>query len=133
MTSRDAPLPPFTLANRVGALPEEEPMGAYIALGVLIRREIERRLPADWTWAGKRSLDFGAGAGRVLRHFLDETPEAEFEGCDIHPESIAWLNENLAPIHGVVCGEGPGLPYEDDSFDLVWARRSGTCRATCAT
>jgi len=121
MTRSDAPLPPFTLANRVGALPPESPMDAYVRLGVALRSEVERLLPDDWTWEGKRSLDFGAGAGRALRHFLDETPAAEFWGCDIHAESIAWLNEHLAPIRGVVCGEGPGLPFEDESFDLAWA------------
>jgi SAM-dependent methyltransferase len=116
-----APLPPFPLANRVGGLSVKNPMEAYVALGAAIRREIERLLPEDWTWAGKRSLDFGCGAGRAMRHFLDETPAAEFEGCDIDAPSIEWLNEHLAPMHAVVCGEGPGLPYEDESFDFAWA------------
>jgi len=96
-------------------------MDAYVRLGAAIRNEIERLLPDDWTWPGKRSFDFGCGAGRAMRHFLDETPAADFEGCDIDAPSIEWLNDNLVPMHAVVCDERPGLPYEDESFDLAWA------------
>jgi SAM-dependent methyltransferase len=33
--------------------------------GATVRREIDRLLPADWVWDGKRALDFGARAGRA--------------------------------------------------------------------
>jgi SAM-dependent methyltransferase len=115
------PVPPFELANRVGALPFDTWEETFEAIGAGIRRDIDRLLPADWVWEGKRVLDFGSGAGRALRHFHDLVPQNEFWGCDIHEESIDWLNENLAPMRGVVCGHEPGVPLADGSVDLIWA------------
>jgi SAM-dependent methyltransferase len=118
------PMPPFTLANRVGALPAEGWEAGFEKLGAGLRDEVQRLLPADWVWQGKRALDFGSGAGRVLRHFHDLVPHNEFWGCDIHRESIEWLEANLAPMRGVTCSHAPGLPLADGSFDLIWRRRS---------
>jgi SAM-dependent methyltransferase len=115
------PMPPFTLANRVGALPADRWEAAFESLGAGLRDEVQRLLPADWVWEGKRALDFGSGAGRVLRHFHDLVPHNEFWGCDIHRESIEWLEANLAPMRGVTCTHAPGLPLADGSFDLIWA------------
>jgi SAM-dependent methyltransferase len=115
------PVPPFELANRVGALPLDTWEQTFEAIGAGIRRDVDRLLPADWVWEGKRVLDFGSGAGRALRHFHDLVPHNEFWGCDIHEESIDWLNENLAPMRGVVCGHEPGVPLANGSVDLIWA------------
>lgn len=90
-------------------------------VGATIRCEIDRLLPADWAWEGKRALDFGSGPGRALRHFADLVPHNTFWGCDAHAESIDWLNEHLAPMRGLRCGRAPGLPLDDGSLDLVWA------------
>ncbi len=49
----------------------------------------------NWAWSGKRVLDFGCGAGRTLRHFVEEAQVAEFSGCDIHGGSVDWINANL--------------------------------------
>jgi SAM-dependent methyltransferase len=92
-----------------------------LADGAAIRRQVDRLLPEDWVWDGKRALDFGCGAGRALRHFADLVRHATFWGCDPGGESIDWLNEHLAPMRGVVCGRAPGLPLADGSLDLVWA------------
>ena len=78
-------------------------------------------LPADWSWSGKRALDFGCGAGRVMRHFMAEATEAEIWGCDIDAESVAWLQRNLCPpMHAFVVKEPP-IPKPNDYFDLAWA------------
>jgi SAM-dependent methyltransferase len=115
------PLPPFELANRVGALTPDRWEAHFEELGAGIRREVDRLLPPDWVWEGKRALDFGSGAGRALRHFHDLVPRNEFWGCDIHGESIDWLNLNLAPMRGVRCTDVPGLPLDYGSMDLIWA------------
>ena len=54
-------------------------------------------LPDDWDWAGKKILDFGAGAGRTLRHFTAEAQQARFEACDIDTAAIGWLNAKPQP------------------------------------
>lgn len=86
------------------------------------RADILGSLPRDWTFEGKRVLDFGCGAGRVLRQFLDEAAVADMRGCDIDSASIQWLEENLAPPFTVIRNdEEPPLPWPDRSFDLIWA------------
>ena len=91
-------------------------------MGKAIRDAVVSELPADWTWEGKRVLDFGCGAGRTLRHFLAEAAEAEFWGCDIDTPSIEWVNANLnPPVRAFVNSELPPLPQPDGSFDLIYA------------
>jgi SAM-dependent methyltransferase len=108
--------------QRVGKIEESDVDAAYEAIGRHSRRRIERLLPNDWSWEGRRVLDFGCGAGRTLRHFLDEAEHAEFYGCDIDAASIAWLSENLSPpLHPFESGEEPRLPQPDGFFDLVYA------------
>jgi SAM-dependent methyltransferase len=66
-------------------------------------------------------LDFGCGAGRTLRHFLDAAEVAEIWGADIDTASIQWLQGALCPpLHAVRCGPEPPLPV-DGRFDLIWA------------
>jgi SAM-dependent methyltransferase len=117
------PLPPVDLANRVGHLVGADgSFAAYEAVGKQIRDIVAAAVPADWSWQGKRVLDFGCGAGRSLRHFLAEAAEAEFWGCDIDAPSIEWVNANLnPPVRAFVNRELPPLPCADRSFDLIYA------------
>lgn len=116
MPPTDVPLPPLELIDRVGSAARFEEAGRRT------REEILARLPEGWSFTGRRVLDFGCGAGRTLRHFLDEARIAELYGCDIDASSIAWLDENLSPpFHAFRNDEAPPLPLEGDSFDLVWA------------
>lgn len=97
-------------------------MASYLGAGSALRQEILSTLPDDWSWQDRRVLDFGCGSGRVLRHFLDEAQSAEFYGCDIHAESIAWAKQHLSPpLHIFGSDEQPPLPFRDDHLDLVWA------------
>ncbi len=91
-------------------------------VGADTRKQILRMLPPGYELEGRRLLDFGCGAGRTLRHFLDDADSAEIWGCDIDQESIDWLEHNLCPPLHVVRNEAaPGLPFEDGHFDVVWA------------
>jgi len=79
-------------------------------------------LPDDWSFDGKRVLDFGSGAGRTLRHFLAEAENGEFWGADIDRPSIEWMEQNLCPpLHPWHCSAWPPLGLEHGSFDLIYA------------
>ena len=116
----EIPLPPSELTAYVGGPDADD--ARYEEVGRLSRAEILARLPEDWSFDGKRVLDFGCGAGRTLRHFREEARVGEFYGCDIDRPSIVWLVENMSPpFHAFPNDEIPPLPLEGDSFDLIWA------------
>jgi SAM-dependent methyltransferase len=123
MSSRPAPYPPLELVHRVFDLSNtEDPLGQYERMGRDTHEQILHLLPRDWSFEGKRVLDFGCGAGRVLRHFLAEASEAELWGTDIDRASVAWLEQHLSPpLQVVLAGERPPLPFGDGHFDLIWA------------
>jgi len=116
------PYPPLELANRVGSLEgAREPLEYYDEIGRRTYADIVNRLPRGWTFAGKRILDFGCGAGRTLRHFASEATEAEVWGCDIDEPSITWLDEHLSPpLHVLLSKPDPPLNLPTASFDLIW-------------
>src|ERR1700730_6373899 len=116
------PYPPLELANRVGSLEgADQPMEYYEELGRRTRPEIVDRLPPDWSFADKRILDFGCGAGRRLRHFAGETAESEVWGCDIDEPSVRWLSENFCPPFQVFLNEPePPINRASSTFDLIW-------------
>lgn len=79
-------------------------------------------LPSDWSFEGKRILDFGCGAGRTLRHFMSEAETAEVWGVDIDAVSINLLQETICPpLHVMRSDYMPPLALESGSFDLIWS------------
>ncbi len=118
------PVPPVELAMRAGCVSgsDVERLEYFDWVGAVLKQAVLSALPVDWTWEGRRALDFGCGTGRVLRHFKDEAQRSEISGCDIDQASIAWTRERLAPpFYPFVVSETPGLPQRDGYFDLVWA------------
>jgi SAM-dependent methyltransferase len=121
---KKVPMPSFELMKKVGSRITEadDPEAGYERVGAACREQILRMLPAGYELEGRRLLDFGCGAGRTLRHFLDEAESAEIWGCDIDGEAIDWLQSNLCPPLHVLRNETrPGLPFEDGHFDVIWA------------
>ncbi len=121
--STDRPYPPLGLADRVCSLEGRgEPFAAYEKLGAETRSALDDLLPDDWSFEGKRVLDFGCGAGRTLRHFLTEAESCELWGADIDAASVEWLQGALCPpLHALRCDPEPPLGLDPGSFDLIWA------------
>jgi ubiquinone/menaquinone biosynthesis C-methylase UbiE len=119
------PIPPRELVERTGPRHQEKSdewfRGHYERTGRARRLAIERALPEDFSLDGKRVLDFGCGAGRVLRQFEPEARSGEFWGCDLYEPTISWLNDNLAPPFRFYVSEQLPLPHPDEYFDLVYA------------
>lgn len=114
-------LPPVHLGARVGATHADN-LALYEEFGLESHEEIVGLLPPDWSFEGKRVLDFGCGAGRTLRHFLREAEVCEVYGCDIDQESIEWLQQHLCPpLRVIQNAEVPPLPLAEGSLDLIWA------------
>jgi SAM-dependent methyltransferase len=121
--SEDRPYPPFDLVTRVFPVEEwSQPFRVYEQLGAETKSALLRLLPDDWSFSGKRVLDFGCGSGRTLRHFLSEAEEGEFWGADVDGASIEWMQQALCPpLHVWKSAHGPPLGLEPGSFDLIWA------------
>lgn len=112
------PLPPLELSVRIGSPTLE----GFEEIGRGVKDTITRCLPPGFAFRGSRCLDFGCGIGRVVRHFAEEAQSAEFWGCDIDGTSIRWAVENLTPpFRFYQMSQAPSLPFEDSSFDLIYA------------
>ncbi len=87
------------------------------------KRALLALLPDDWSFAGKRVLDFGCGTGRTLRHFLPEAETGEFWGADVNAHYVDVARQALAPQMKIFqCDVAPPLTGVDyGSFDLAWA------------
>jgi SAM-dependent methyltransferase len=121
----ETPIPPRDLISRTdcrfAGRSDEWFREFYESSGLLRREAIVRALPPGFSFEGKAVLDFGCGAGRVLRQFLPEAESARFWGCDLHGPTIRWLHENLTPPFRFYKSKGLPLPHSDRSFDLVYA------------
>jgi len=71
--------------------------------------------------AGLAGLDFGCSSGRVVRVLGDVHPGISWHGCDPNADAVAWGREHLHGIRFDVSPERPPLPYDDGSFDFVFA------------
>lgn len=64
-------------------------------------------------------LDFGCGCGRVIRHWQDL--ELAAHGSDYNEKLVEWCRAHLPFGTFTTNALVPPLPYENDSFDLVYA------------
>jgi ubiquinone/menaquinone biosynthesis C-methylase UbiE len=109
-------LPPEALRTRVGGHPDD-----YYEIGRAHVGLIQAMLPAAWTWADRRVLDFGCGSGRTLVPLAIEAPDADLWGCDIDGRSIEWAQNNLSSeFHFLENDELPPLELAEATFDLVY-------------
>ena len=114
------PLPPRSLLQKVQMTPW---IDEYLEVGSRSHRSIldavgrHRNLKDSCA-----ALDFGCGLSRTLRHFADG-PSAHWHlhGCDVDPPLVEWSRSAFPHMDIRVNAVAPPLPWEDRSFDLVWA------------
>jgi SAM-dependent methyltransferase len=69
----------------------------------------------------ERVLDFGCAGARLLRFLPRERADAEHWGVDINAQYISWCQSNLSPpFLFATTTTLPHLPFEDNTFDLVY-------------
>jgi SAM-dependent methyltransferase len=119
-TGDHEPIPPSSIRARSGSPAVKH----YIPGGI----EAANELAAVLGRHGKSFEDFdaiydwGCGAGRVLRRVATMgRPGARYYGSDVDGPAIAWAQEHLPQIEFKQSEYRPPLPYEDDSFDLVYS------------
>ncbi len=97
-------------------------LGWFLESGKLARRSIEEGLESAGGELRRLGaiLDLGCGCGRVLRQWADlEGPR--IYGTDYNRRAVRWCRQNL-PFARVSANDlEPPLPFEDASFDLVYA------------
>jgi SAM-dependent methyltransferase len=70
---------------------------------------------------GDRILDFGCGAGRMIRHLEPLAATCEIWGTDISATHITWCKRNLSPpFRFATTTKVPHLPFEDRSFRFIY-------------
>jgi SAM-dependent methyltransferase len=109
------PLPPDALRLHVGTRTSASSFwfkGIYSADRVIEFFGTEPRRPV---------LDWGCGSGRTLLWLLRWPAwRAEYHGCDIDEEAIAWLaGQGVRNV--AVCSPDPPLPYPDGFFGGLFA------------
>lgn len=68
-----------------------------------------------------RVLDFGCGVGSSLPHFQRHFPGAPLTGVDVSDKSLAVARARFPTTADFHLFDGRTLPFEDCSFDIVFA------------
>jgi SAM-dependent methyltransferase len=113
------PIPPVELFAGYGV-----ELGPYVSVGrIHAQAMIEVLNRNGFTFGpGQRVLEFGCAAGRMIRCLRPYAEESEIWGVDIRAAHILWCQEHLSPpFRFVTTTTFPHLPFEDNTFDLIYA------------
>ncbi len=122
----NAPVPPDHLIDRVVSFQaggdREAVASSFMETGQSSVRDIEAALATinKSLFDFESILEFGSGCGRIMRWLGPVGAKSELHGCDIDEEAMAWSNEHLGFARFATNPAEPPLPYEDDTFDLVF-------------
>jgi len=111
------PVPPEYLWDGLGANLNE-----YLTVGKEHADNMRAALARHGFEMPDKILDFGCGAGRMIRWLKPEAERGTVWGCDITAEYIHWLQRNLRPpFRFFTSTTMPTLPFPDGHFGLVYA------------
>jgi SAM-dependent methyltransferase len=70
---------------------------------------------------GRRVLEMGCAAGRMIRHLKTFSDSSEIWGVDVNAPLINWCKCNLSPpFHFATTTTIPHLPFSDSYFDFIY-------------
>ncbi len=112
------PIPPSNLWHGYGETKEEHLSGGRAN----VRKMIELVESSGFSFEkGSRILDFGCGAGRMIRHLKDLADICEIWGTDVSANHIGWAKQNLSPpFRFATTTTIPHLPFEDRYFNFIY-------------
>lgn len=116
-------IPPTSLRHYYGFKDGKYSDELYLQQG---RNDIRgmRKILADdgFEMMGERIMEFGCSGGRLMRHLEAEAEAGEVWGVDLHSAAIHWAQAHLSPpFHFFTNTTQPHLPFEDNSFGLIFA------------
>ena len=116
-------VPPTPLRHYYGYKDGKYHDDLYLKSGAADIRSMQTILKEDgFDPMGANILEFGCSGGRMLRHLATEAQAAEVWGVDLHSAAIHWAQAHLSPpFHFFTNTTAPHLPFEDNSFGLVFA------------
>lgn len=111
------PIPPFKNRDRIGA----RDIDWFLRSG---RADYQTFKDAISSWQDRSLselaiLDFGAGCGRILQHFIPDSPT--LAATDVDPSAIRYLNHAFPDIQAIVNQSTPPLAFRPGLFDCVYA------------
>ena len=65
-------------------------------------------------------LDWGCGCGRIMRQWAT-LKDTHIHGCDYNPRLSGWCSQAFPQFSVRTCRSLPPLPYENESFDFLYA------------
>lgn len=110
------PVPPHELRSIVAA-PSE---AVFLWTGIVDAMNFMATYKSHSENVNPRILDFGCGCGRMTR-FLGLDRDLSVYGCDINDQLVEWCSANLPDVTTVKNGSMPPIPFEDETFDLVYS------------
>ena len=113
------PLPPSRLIYLVGG---SNDLGWFLGAGAQAAASIRDVLGRNGLDIARMGaiLDFGCGAGRVLRHWHD-LPSTTVCGTDYNPALVRWCRQKLAFADVRRNRLDGGIEWPDASFDFIYA------------
>lgn len=113
------PIPPKRLWIGYGSTESE-----YLESG---KRHVTRMLEVmkssgfDPLFENSQILDFGCGAGRMMRHLIDSSGRWTIYGCDVSGDHILWGKEYLSPpLRFITNTTLPHLPFAEKRFNFIY-------------
>lgn len=111
------PIPPFKNRDRIGA----RDIDWFLHSG---RVDYQTLKSAITRWSTKPLgqlvvLDWGAGCGRILQHFIPDG--VTMAASDVDPTAIQYLNKTFPHVQSIVNQSAPPLSFKSDAFDVIYA------------
>lgn len=111
------PIPPFKNRDRIGA----RDIDWFLQSGRVDHRTLREAI-ARWSTRHLGELvilDWGAGCGRILQHFLPDG--VTMAASDVDPTAIQYLHKTFPHVQSIVNQSAPPISFKSDAFDVIYA------------